>query len=127
MIGKSCQPCQNRKIQYVLRGLGPPISKRLGMEELQILRPPKKLRSEPATVVQALKKPEVYLKVKWNYSFCIQMVSLMENLVSEMVRRWEVEERTVAALERLMRWIEVTDSESDREESEKSEFGEGEE
>ena len=32
-----------------------------------------------------------------------------------------------AALERLMRWIEVTDSESDREESEKSEFGEGEE
>ena len=45
----------------------------------------------------------------------------------EMVRRWEAEERMVAALERLMRWIEVMDSESDGEELEKSEVREGEE
>ena len=38
-----------------------------------------------------------------------------------------MEERTVVALERLMRWIEVMDSESDGEELEKSEDGEGEE
>ena len=45
----------------------------------------------------------------------------------EMVRRQEVEERMAAALERLMGWIEVTDSELDGEESEKSEVREGEE
>ena len=45
--------------------------------------------------------------------------------MSEMVKRREAEERTVAALERLMRWIEVMDSELDGEELEKSEFGEG--
>ena len=39
------------------------------MEEVQTPRPPKKLRSELAVVVQAPKKPEVYLKVKRNYSF----------------------------------------------------------
>ena len=44
-----------------------------------------------------------------------------------MVRRWEVEERMAAALERLMRWIEVMGLESDREVLEKSEFIEGEE
>ena len=69
----------------------------------------------------------MYLKVKCNYLFCVWMASLMETLVSEMVRRWEVEERMAVALERLMRWIEVMDSESDREESEKLEVREGEE
>ena len=77
-------------------------------------------------VIWALKKPKVYLKVKWNYLFHVRMASLMENLVLEMARRREVEERTVAALERLMWWIEVTDSESDIEFSEKSEFREAE-
>ena len=38
--------------------------KRLHMEEAQTPRPPKKLRSEPVAVIWALKKPEVYLKVK---------------------------------------------------------------
>ena len=127
MIGKSCQPCWNSKIWCVLRGLGPLILKRPQTEELQTLRPPKKPRSEPAAVIWALKKPEIYLKVKQNYSFRIQMVSLMETLVLEMVRRWEAEERMVAALERLMRWIEVMDLESDGEELEKSEVREGEE
>ena len=97
------------------------------MEEVQTPRPPKKLRLEPAVAIWAPKKPEVYLKVKRNYSFHIWMASLMEILVSEMVRRWEAEERTAVALERLMRWIEVTDLESDGEVSEKSEFREVEE
>ena len=70
-------------------------------------------------VIWALKKPKVYLKVKRNYSFCIQMAILMETLVSKMVRRCEVEERMAVALETLMRWIEVMDSESDGEVSEK--------
>ena len=74
-------------------------------------------------MIWAPKKPEVYLKVKQNYSFHVWMASLMETLISEMVRRREVEERTAAALERLMRWIKVTDGEV----LEKSEFGEGEE
>ena len=102
MIEKSCQPCWNSKIQCMLRGSGPPISKRPHMEELQTLRPPKKPRLEPVAVVQAPKKPEVDLKVKQNYPFHVWMASLMENLVSEMVRKWEVEERTAAALERLI-------------------------
>ena len=89
----------------MLRGSGLPISKTPCIEELQTLRPPKKLRLELVVVIQAPKKPEVYLKVKYNYSFCIHMASLMETLVLEMVRRQEVEERTAAALERLMRWI----------------------
>ena len=126
-IGKSCQPCQKQKIQCVLGGLGPLSSKRPCMEEVQTLRPPKKPRSELVVAIWAPKKPEVYLKVKWNYSFHVWMVSLVETLVSEMVRRWEVEERTVVGLERLMQWIEVMDSESDGEESEKSEVREGEE
>ena len=33
--------------------------------------------------------------------------------MSEMVKRRDAEERMAAALERLMRWIEVTDSELD--------------
>ena len=56
------------------------------MEEAQTLRPPKKQRTEPAAVIQALKKPKVYLKVKWNYSFHVRMASLIETLVSEMVK-----------------------------------------
>ena len=56
-------------------------------------------------VIQAPKKPEVYLRVKRNYSFCIRMASLIEMLVSEMVKRREAEERTAAALERLMKWV----------------------
>ena len=71
----------------MLRGLGPPISKRPHTEELQTLRPLKKPRLELAVVTWALKKPKVYLKVKHNYSFHIHMVSLMETLVLEMVRR----------------------------------------
>ena len=54
------------------------------------------------------------------------MVSLIETLISEMVKWREVEERMAAALERLMKWVEETESESGREESEKSGFGEGE-
>ena len=53
------------------------------------------------------------------------MASLIEMLVSEMVRRREAEEGMVAALERLMRWIEVTDLGLDREELEKLEVREG--
>ena len=77
-------------------------------------------------VVQAPKKPEVYLKVKRNYSFQVQMVGLIETLISEMVKQREAEERMAAALERLMKWVEETELESDGEESEKSGFGEGE-
>ena len=55
------------------------------MEEAQTLRPLKKLRLEPPAVVWAPKKPEVYLKVKWNYLFHVQMASLIETLISEMV------------------------------------------
>ena len=53
---------------------------------MQTPRPAKKLRSEPVAVVQALKKPEVYLRVKRNYSFRVRMVSLIKTLVSEMVK-----------------------------------------
>ena len=111
----------------MLKGLGLSLLKRPCIKELQTLRPPKKPRPEPVAVIQALKKPEVYLKVKRNYLFCVQMASLMETLVSEMVRRWEAEKRTAAALERFMQWIKVMDSELDGEVLEKSEFGEGEE
>ena len=54
------------------------------------------------------------------------MASLIETLVSEMVKRREAKERTAAALERLMKWVKETESESDGEESEKSGFREGE-
>ena len=86
LIGKSCQPCQKQKIRCTLGGSGPLSLKRLCMEEAQTLRPPKKQRTEPAAVIQAPKKPKVYLKVKWNYSFHVQMASLIETLVSEMVK-----------------------------------------
>ena len=103
------------------------MAKRPHMEEVQTLRPLKKPRSEPAAVVWAPKKPEVYLKVKRNYSFWVQMVSLIETLVSEMVKWREAKERmAAAALERLMKWVKEMESESDGEESEKSGFGEGE-
>ena len=125
--GKSCQPCQRQKIQCALGGLGTSSAKRPHMEEIQALRPLKKPRSELAVVVWALKKPKVYLKVKCNYSFCVQMASLIETLVSEMVKRREAEERMAVALERLMKWVQETDSESDGEESEKSEVREREE
>ena len=82
-------------------------SKRPHTEEAQTPRPPKKLRSEPAAVIQAPKKPEVYLKVKQNYSFHVRMASLIETLASEMVKRREAEERTAAVLERLMKWVDV--------------------
>ena len=78
------------------------MAKRPHTEEAQTPRPPKKLRSELAVVVRALKKPEVYLKVKRNYSLQVQMASLIETLISEMVKWREAEERTAAALERLM-------------------------
>ena len=99
--------------------------KRLHMEEAQTPRPPKKLRSEPVAI-WALKKPEVYLKVKQNYSFRVRMAGLIETLVLEMVKQREAKERMAAALERLMKWVEDTESESDGEESEKLGFGEGE-
>ena len=101
------------------------MSKRPRMEEAQTPRPPKKPRSEPAAVIRALKKPKVYLKVKQNYSFRIRMAGLIETLVSELVKQREAEERTAAALERLMKWVKETELESDGEESEKSGFREG--
>ena len=52
------------------------------------------------------------------------MASLIETLVSEMVKRREAEERMVAVLERLMKWVEEMESESDGEESETLGFGE---
>ena len=55
------------------------------------------------------------------------MVSLIETLVLEMVKRREAEERTAAVLQRLMKWVEEMESELDGEELEKVEFGEGEE
>ena len=88
------------------------LAKRPHMEEVQTPWPPK--------------KPEVYLKVKRNYSFQVQMASLIETLISEMVKRREAEERTAAALERLMKWVEEMELESDGEESEMSGLGEGE-
>ena len=109
----------------MLRGVGS-LLKRPCTEEAQTLRPPKKPRLEPAVVIQALKKPEVYLKVKWNYLFHVQMVGLIKTLVLEMVKRREAKERTAAALERLMKWVEEMESESDGEESEKLGFREGE-
>ena len=60
--------------------------KRLCTEEVQTLRPPKKPRSEPAVVIWVPKKPEVYLKVKRNYSFHIHMARLIETLILEMVK-----------------------------------------
>ena len=96
------------------------------MEEAQTPRPPKKLRSEPVVVIQAPKKPEVYLKVKQNYLFHIRMAGLIKTLVLEMVKQREAKERMAAALERLMKWVEDMESESDGEESEKLGFREGE-
>ena len=54
------------------------------------------------------------------------MAGLIKTLVLEMVKQREADERTVAALERLMKRVEETESELDGEESEKSGFGEGE-
>ena len=96
------------------------------MEEAQTPRPPKKLRLEPVAVIWAPKKPKVYLQVKRNYLFHVQMASLIETLISEMVKQREAEERTAAALERLMKWVKEMESESDGEELEKSGFREGE-
>ena len=45
------------------------MSKRPCMEEVATPRPSKKLRLEPVAIVQAPKKPEVYLRVKKNYLF----------------------------------------------------------
>ena len=101
--------------------------KRPRTEEGQTLRPLKKPRLEPAVVIWAPKKPEVYLKVKCNYSFCVRMASLIETLVLEMVKQREAGGGMVAALERLMKWVEETELESDGEESEKSEVREREE
>ena len=81
---------------------------------------------EEAQTPRPLKKPKVYLKVKRNYSFHIQMASLIKTLVLEMVKQREAEERMAAALERLLKWVKETKSELDGEESEKSGFGEGE-
>ena len=85
----------------------------------------KKWRSEPVGMIWAPKKPEVYLWVKHNYSLWVQIVRLIEMLVSEMVKRREAEERLVAALERLMKWVKEMEMEMDGEELEKLEVGEG--
>ena len=77
--------------------------KRPHTEEAQTPRPLKKPRLEPVVVIRAPRKPEVYLKVKWNYSFHVQMASLIETLVPEMVKQREAKERTAAVLERLMK------------------------
>ena len=55
------------------------------------------------------------------------MVGLIKMLVSEMVKWREAEERTVAMLEWLMKWVEEMEMELDGEESEKSEVREKEE
>ena len=55
------------------------------------------------------------------------MAGLIEILVLEMVKWREAKERMAVALERLMKWVEEMEMESDREESEKSEVGEKEE
>ena len=102
------------------------VGERPRAEEMQTPRPAKRPRSEPVAVIRVLKKPEVYMRVKRNYLFQVRMVSLIETLILEMVKRREAKERTAAALERLMKWVEETESESDGEESEKSGFGEGE-
>ena len=125
-IGKSCQPCRKQKIRCMLGGSGTLLAKRPRMEKMQTLRPVKKPRSELVAVIWALKKPEVYLRVKRNYSFWVRMASLIETLVSEMVKWREAEERMAAALERLMKWVKEMESESDGEELEKLGFGEGE-
>ena len=52
------------------------------------------------------------------------MAGLIETLISEMVKQREAKERTAAALERLMKWVEETESELDGEESEKLGFRE---
>ena len=84
-----------------------------------ILRPLKRLRSEHAVVIRAPKKPELYLRVKQNYSFRVCMVGLIEMLVSEMAKWREAKEKTAAVLEWLMKWVEETETESDGEELEK--------
>ena len=68
-IGKSCQPCWKQKIQCALGGSWPSLSKRLCTEAVQTPRPLKKQRMEPVVVIQAPKKPKVYLKAKRNYLF----------------------------------------------------------
>ena len=54
------------------------------------------------------------------------MASLIETLILELVKWREAEERTAAALERLMKWVEEMELELDGEELEKLGFGEGE-
>ena len=78
----------------------------------------KKLKSNLSPIVHAPWKLEVYLHIKCNYLFWVQMAGLLDTLVLEMVKRREAKERMVAAKERLMKWIEVMDMESDREDSE---------
>ena len=97
------------------------------MEPMHTLRPLKRPRSEHVGITRAPKKPEVYLQVKWKYSFRVHMVRLIERLVSEMVKWREAEERTVAGLEWLMRWVEEMEMGLDGQELEEQEVGEGEE
>ena len=85
--------------------------KRPHKEEMHTLRPLKKVRLEHVGVIRAPKKPEVYLHVKQNYLFCIQIAALIKTLVLETVKQREAEERMVAVLERLMRWVEETETE----------------
>ena len=104
--------------------MGPLTSKKALTELTNTPRPLTRPRSEHAGVIRAPKKLEVYLRVKWNYSFHVCMVGLIEMLVSEMVKWREAEKRMAAALERLMKWVEEMEMDLDGEELEKSEVGE---
>ena len=94
------------------------MSKRALTKPTNTPRPPKRPRSEHMGVIRAPQKLEVYLQVKQNYSFHICMVRLIKTLGSEMVKWREAKERMVAVLERLMKWVEETETESDGEKSE---------
>ena len=103
----------------MLGGSWPLTSKRALTEPTNTPRLLKRPRSEHVGVIRAPKKLEVYLQVKRNYLFHVHMARLIETLISEMVKQREAEERMAAVLERLMKWVEET-------ESEKLGFGEGE-
>ena len=111
----------------MLGGSWPLTSKRALTEPTNTPRLLKRPRSEHVGVIRAPKKLEVYLQVKRNYLFHVRMARLIETLISEMVKQREAEERMAAVLERLMKWVEETELESDGEGSEKVEFGEEEE
>ena len=76
-------------------------------------RPLKRPKSKPEVLIWRPQKLERYQKAKKGYSFWVRMAGLVDMLVEEMVKRREAEERTAAALERLLKWIEEMDLESE--------------